>query len=137
MEYGGHPAIIRERDGVARVLDRRPPGRFPCVEVVFADQGDQGAKAAEAVAGTGSSRHEIVSRDPGTRGFAVLPKRRIVECTLSWIRRNRPLARDVEHLARPAEALVRLAMIKITPSRLAHRHWLGFAPPHGRFLLRR
>ena len=114
-----HPASVQDRDGAARVLDRRTRGRFPFVEVVFADQGYQGAKAAGAVAGTGSWRLEIVRRDPGTKGFAVLPKRWIVERTLSWIRRNRRLARDVEHLARTAEALVKLAMIKIMLRRLA------------------
>ena len=91
--------------------------------MVFADQGYQGAKAAgllQAVAGTGSWRLEIVRRDPGTKGFAVLPKRWIVERTLSWIRRNRRLARDVKHLARTAEALVKLAMIRIMLTRIMH-----------------
>ena len=114
-----HPANVQDRDGAARVLDRRTRQRLPFVEVVFADQGYQGAKAAGAVAGTGSWRLEIVRRDPGTKGFAVLPKRWIVERTLSWIRRNRRLVRDVEHLARTAEALVKLAMIKIMLRRLA------------------
>jgi len=95
------------------VLDRRTRRRFPFVEVVFADQGYQGPKAATAVAGTGSWRLEIVRRDPGVKGFEVLPKRWIVERTLSWIRRNRRLARDFEHLVRTAEAFVTLAMIKI------------------------
>ena len=114
-----HPANIQDRDGAARVLDRPTRRRFPFIEVVFADQGYQGAKAADAVAETGRWRLEIVRRDPATKGFAVLPKRWIVERTLSWIRRNRRLARDVEHLARTAEALVKLAMIKIMLRRLA------------------
>ena len=76
-------------------------------------------KAAGHIAGTGRWRLEIVRRQPGTKGFAVLPKRWIVERTLAWIRRNRRLARDVEHLARTAEAMVKLAMIKIMLRRLA------------------
>ena len=118
-----HPANVQDRDGAARVLDRRTRQRLPFVEVVFADQGYQGAKAAGAVAGTGSWRLEIVRRDPGTKGFAVLPKRWIVERTLSWIRRNRRLARDVEHLARTAEAQVKLAMIRIMLARNMHEGW--------------
>lgn len=114
-----HPANVQDRDGAALVLDKRTRQRFPFIEVVFADQGYQGPKAAEAVAKAGTWRLDIVRREPGKKGFAVLPKRWIVERTLSWIRRNRRLARDVEHLARTAEALVRLAMIKIMLKRLA------------------
>ena len=58
-------------------------GRFPVVELAVADQGYQGTKAAGAVAGTGSWRLEIARRDPGTKGFAALAKRWIVERTLS------------------------------------------------------
>ena len=114
-----HPASIQDRDGAALVLNRRTRRRFPFIEVVFADQGYQGAKAARAIIQTGKWRFEIVRREPDTKGFEVLPKRWIVERTLSWIRRNRRLARDVEHLASTAEALVKLAMIKIMLRRLA------------------
>ncbi len=114
-----HPASVQDRDGIALVLDRRTRRRHPRVEVVFADQGYQGPKAAAAVAGTGSWRLEIVRREPGTKGFEVLPKRWIVERTLSWLRRNRRLARDFEHLVRTAQAFVTLAMIKIMLRRLA------------------
>ena len=114
-----HPANVQDRDGAALVLNRRTRRRFPFIEVVFADQGYQGVKAADAVARTGNWRLEIVRRQPGAKGFEVLPKRWIVERTLSWIRRNRRIARDVEHLASTAEALVKLAMIKIMLRRLA------------------
>jgi len=113
-----HPANVQDRDGAALVLDKHTRRRFPFIEVVFADEGYRGPKAADAVAKAGKWRLDIVRREPGTKGFAVLPKRWIVERTLSWIRRNRRLARDVEHLARTAEALVKLAMIKIMLRRL-------------------
>ena len=51
---------IQDRDGAVLALNRRTWRRFPFVEVVFADQGYQGAKAAKAVAGTGKWRLEIV-----------------------------------------------------------------------------
>jgi putative transposase len=107
-----HPANVQDRDGAALVLDRAARRQLPAVEVVFADRGYQGPKAAGALAAAGGWRLEIVRPEPGTKGFAVLPKRWIVERTLSWLRRNRRLARDVEHLARTAEALITLAMIK-------------------------
>ena len=114
-----HPASVQDRDGIALVLDRRTRRRFPFIEVVFTDQGYQGPKAAVAVARTGCWRLEIVRRNPETKGFEVLPKRWLVERTLSWLRRNRRLARDFEHLVRTAEAFVTLAMIKIMLRRLA------------------
>jgi len=113
-----HPANVQDRDGAGLVLDKRTRRRFPFIEVVFADQGYQGPKAATAVAKTGKWTLEVVRREPGTKGFAVLPKRWIVERTLSWIRRNRRIARDLEHLARNAEAFIKLAMIKIMLRRL-------------------
>jgi putative transposase len=115
-----HPASVQDRDGAALVLNRQTRKRLPFIEVVFADQGYQGAKAARVIAQTGKWRFEIVRREPGAKGFEVLPRRWVVERTLSWIRRNRRLARDVEHLARTAEALVKLAMIKIMLRRLAN-----------------
>ena len=114
-----HPASMQDRDGAALVLDRRTRRRFPFIEVVFADQGYQGPKASKAVSKNGNWTLEIVRREPDTKGFAVLPKRWIVERTLSWIRRNRRIARDLEHLARTAEAFIKIAMIKIMLRRLA------------------
>ena len=57
---------------------------------------------------------ESKQRHGAPRIHAELRDRRYrVSRKLSWIRRNRRLARDVEHLASTAEALVKLVMIKI------------------------
>lgn len=82
-------------------------------KVVFADRGYQGPEATTAVARAGVCTPDIVHRATGQKGFAVLPMRRVVERTLFWLRRNRRLARDVEHLTQTAEAMISLAMIKI------------------------
>ena len=113
-----HPANVQDRDGAALVMGKRTRRRFPFIEVVFADQGYQGPNAAATVAKTGKWTLGIVRREPGTKGFAVLPKRWIVERTLSWIRRNRRVARDLERLVKSAEAFIKLAMIKIMLRRL-------------------
>lgn len=80
--------------------------------------GLSGPKADEAIAKAGKWTLEIVRRKPGARGFAVLPERWIAKRTLSWIRRNRRLARDFRHLAKTAAAFVTLAMIKLMLRRL-------------------
>ena len=91
---------------------RSTRGLFPFVEVIFADGGYQGPRAADAAAATGQWRLEIVKRNDVPR-FEVLPKRWIVERTLAWISRNRRLARDFERYATTVVAFVRLAMIRL------------------------
>lgn len=51
-------------------------------------------------------------------GFAVLPKRWVVERTFAWLGHFRRLAKDVEILTATAENFVRIAMIKITLAKL-------------------
>jgi transposase len=111
------PADIQDRDAIRAVL-LRARRRFPFIERIFADAGYAGAKAAAAVAATGSWTLEIVKRSDAHR-FVVLPKRWIVERTLAWISRNRRLARDFERYARTAAAFCRLAMIRLMLKRVA------------------
>jgi transposase len=49
---------------------------------------------------------EIVRRDPATRGFAVQPRRWVVECTFGWLMQHRRLARGYEGLPARSEAMV-------------------------------
>src|SRR5579872_4364820 len=39
---------------------------------------------------------EVVEREPGTRGFSVVPRRWVVERRFSWISRNRRMSKDYE-----------------------------------------
>ena len=112
-----HSADVQDRDGARLVLDHRTRRLFPFIERIFADAGYQGAKAAVALAKSGTWTLEIVKRNELHR-FVVLPKRWIVERTLAWISRNRRLARDFERYAQTAAAFVRLAMIRIMLRRL-------------------
>src|SRR5499427_11032900 len=52
---------------------------------------------------------QIVKRSDQAKGFAVLPKRWIVERTIAWLNRCRRLAKDFENLNRNALAFLRLA----------------------------
>ena len=56
---------------------------------------------------------EIVKRSDAAKGFAVLPKRWIVERTIAWLNRCRRLAKDRECLNRSALAFLRLASIRL------------------------
>ena len=54
---------------------------------------------------------EIVKRSDQAKGFAVLPRRWVVELTFAWLNRCRRLAKDFENLTRNALAFLRLASI--------------------------
>ena len=53
------------------------------------------------------------------RGFKVLPRRWVVERTLSWIDQNRRMSKDYERLCASGEALVYAAMIRLMRRRLS------------------
>jgi transposase len=61
----------------------------------------------------------IVSRPPTARGFVVVPRRWVVERTLSWIMRARRNARDYERLPQHSEAHLTWAAISVMARRLA------------------
>jgi transposase len=106
-----HPADIQDRDGAA--LDKRTRQTFPFIEIVYADGGYQGDKAANAVAAVGTWQLAIVKPSDRAKGFVVIPKRWGVERTLSWLSRCRRLVRNHELYHQTAVAFIRLAMIRL------------------------
>jgi transposase len=60
-----------------------------------------------------------VLREPGQKGFAVLPKRWIVERTFAWLSQCRRLGKEYEALPVSSEAMIHLAMIRVMVRRLA------------------
>jgi hypothetical protein len=61
------------------------------------------------------------------RGFQVLPRRWVVERTFGWLTRSRRLARDYERKTEHAEAMIKVAMIRLMAARLTGRT----ITPHG------
>jgi len=56
---------------------------------------------------------QVVSKDPGQKGFAPLPRRWAVERTFGWWMLHRRLARDYERLPERSRAMIHWAMIDI------------------------
>jgi transposase len=56
---------------------------------------------------------EIVKRSDAVKGFAVLPKRWVVERTIGWLNRCRRLAKDWECLNKNALTFLRWASIRL------------------------
>ena len=49
---------------------------------------------------------EVVARAPGTKGFAVLPRRWVVERSFAWVGRYRRLSKEYEALIATGEAII-------------------------------
>jgi len=112
-----HCAGIQDRDGAKLVLEKLQ-GAFPRVRLIWADGGYAGKLVAWA-ASLGSWALEIVKRSDKAAGFAVLPRRWVVERTFGWLTKFRRLCKDYEETPQSSEAWIRLAMIHIMARRLA------------------
>ncbi|WP_256096708.1 transposase [Streptomyces agglomeratus] len=62
---------------------------------------------------------EVVKRTDDMEGFVVLPRRWVVERTLSWLMHSRRLCRDYETLTATSEAMIKFSMITRMSRRLA------------------
>jgi putative transposase len=62
---------------------------------------------------------EVKSREPGTKGFAVLAKRWVVERTFAWLGRYRRHSRDYERRTDSSEAMIRVSSLHLMLRRLA------------------
>lgn len=109
-----HGADIQDRDGAGPVL-QTSRASWPFVKVVFADAGYQGPRVANA----SRVRVDIVRKPKDQTGFAVLPKRWVVERFFAWISRNRRLAKDAEATIKSAQAFLYAASAILLLRRLA------------------
>ena len=96
-------------------------GMHPFLKKLFADAGYQGPHFHKVlVKFLPNLEIEIVKRSDHVKGFAVLPKRWIVERTIAWLNRCRRLAKDWENLNRKALAFLRLASIRLMLRKLCN-----------------
>jgi putative transposase len=108
------PADVQDRDGAPVVL-RLSRRSFPFIAKAFADMGFAGERPANAT----SITIEIVRKPPDQVGFAVHPRRWVVERFFAWISRNRRLWKDPEATLTSARALLYAASIMLLTRRLA------------------
>ena len=111
-----HPGNIQDRDGAKLVLGKLL-GRYRRLKLIWADGGYAG-KLIEWTASFGNWVLEIVKRSDDVVGFAVLPKRWIVERTFGWIGRYRRMSKDYEMLPASSEAMILITMINLMLHRL-------------------
>ena len=88
---------------------------FPFIQRVFADSGYAGGKVTTATL----IAIEIVRKNPDQIGFAVNPRRWVVERFFAWIGRNRRLAKDFEATIDSARAFLYAASVVLLVRRIA------------------
>lgn len=110
-------ASLQDRDGGRLVLDRARM-KMPSIVLVWADGGYAG-RCVEFARRILRITVQVVKKPEGQHTFEVLPRRWVVERTLSWLVRCRRLDRDYERLPEHAEAMIKWSMIGIMTRRLA------------------
>lgn len=112
------PANVQDKAG-ARLLAAQVAPLAPRLTHLWADGGFGGAALAQELAASGWTL-EVVRPAGAARGFAVLPKRWIVERTFGWCVQQRRLRLDYEELPEVSATFVYLAMIGLMARRLVH-----------------
>ncbi|MGX1541188.1 IS5 family transposase [Streptomyces adustus] len=118
-------ASVQDRDAAVGLLERLRRQHFS-IRLVWADGGYSGRLvdwAQEELRLT----LDIVRRTDDTSRFVVLPRRWVVERTLSWLMRSRRLVRDYETLPVMHEAMVLWSMTMLMSGRLATWASTGFS----------
>ena len=109
-------ASVQDRD--SGVVLARAKTLMPSLALVWAD-GAFSKRIQDLAPRMARIAVQVVTKPGGQRGFAPLPRRWVVERTLSWITGHRRLASDYERLPAHAEAMVKWAMIGLMARRLA------------------
>jgi putative transposase len=112
---------LQERLGAAQVF-QTAGCQVPTLRLVWTDGGYHGP-LVEGYAAANQCRVEVVSKPADQKGFAVLPRRWVVERTFAWLGKYRRLAgRDFETTPASSETWIRICMSNLMVRRLAKMH---------------
>lgn len=113
-----HAASVSETAG-ARLVLAHLEQRFWRLRLIWLDGGYMNSlfEWVKTLDRWRAVRIEQVKRSNGQKGFAVLPKRWIVERTFGWLIKQRRLSKDYEALTETSEAMVYVAMIRLMLAR--------------------
>ena len=106
-----HTADISDTEGGIWMLANYRDA-FPRLHTIRVDQGYKEGLVTEAA----TYYHltiAIVTKPADQVGFAVIPKRWVVERTFAWLGRNRRLSKDYESLPECSEAWIYLASLHL------------------------
>ena len=116
-------ANVSEKEGLRLVYKRLKPRQRP--KVIFADMGYVSEELQTELEGDGV-RLEIVKKnthptpeEKKKRGFAIGPKRWIVERSFAWLGKFRRFSKDYELILTSSKALILMAFGKLLLQRIA------------------
>ena len=113
-----HAADVQDRDGAPAVIAALME-TMPSVAKVFADSAYRGPKLATMLAAIPAAPAlDIVRKPQDQQGFAVAPRRWVVERFFAWLGRCRRLAKDYERRVASSLAWLQLAVIRLLIRRL-------------------
>ena len=110
-------ASVQDRDG-ARLLFARLGGACKKLRKIWVDGGYRGSLLTWVAEHFRFVLH-LVQRPPEQRGFAVLPRRWVVERTFSWFTFCRRLSKDYERHTKTSETFIYITMTRLMLRRLA------------------
>ena len=117
MQAVVHAADLQDRDGGV-LLMATMFGLYPFLLKLYADGSYQGPKFQQGLGRVCRGVNVEIVRRCDTGKFVVLPKRWIVERTITWLNRCRRLSKDWECLNHNALAFLRWASIGLMLRRL-------------------
>jgi putative transposase len=115
------PADLHDGKGAQYLLAGLAP-LHPRLKKIWADAAYRGQELAAWCQAEGGCDLEVVGRTPDAHGFSVVPRRWVVERTLSCISRNRRMIKDYERKVQTSETLIHVAMVRLLLTRGAHRN---------------
>lgn len=110
-------ANVHDKRGLP-LLFEQVRGCFDRMQVVYVDGGYISSALGVWVQRRMGYRLEVIRRPRTQVGFAVLPKRWVVERTFSWLNNYRRLSKDVEYRTDSSVTMLYVAMIHLMLKRL-------------------
>ena len=117
-----HAADLSESAGAKLVLSKAKAAERR-LRKIWIDGGYKAGVVAWAQATLGYAL-EVVERVPGRKGFAVLPRRWVVERSFAWLGRYRRLSKEYEGLTATSEGMIWAAFGGTLLRRLVRRQAL-------------
>ena len=114
-----HSAAVQDFHGARPTLQQLAQGDWPRLKTILADGIYKGDKHLAAwVQAHFAWELQVVEREPGSKGFQVIPKRWVVERTFAWLGRNRRLSKDYEFHPQTTQTWIYMAMTALLARRL-------------------
>ena len=102
-------------NGLALLLESKE--NLDKLELIWVDQGYQGARFETGVEHLSSAKVEVMRREG--KGFQLLARRWVVERTFAWLMQKRRLVVDYEKLPETSESFIYIAMVHLMSKRLS------------------